>query len=837
MSGEAKAEMLEKLGLLQELARDLRWAGDSRAETLWRRLDPRLWVLTENPWFVLQTVPVARQQELLGDHVFDQQLTALAQMRREDMQGATWFQRHPSAPSLGVVAYFSMEFMLSEALPIYSGGLGNVAGDQLKAASDLGVPVVGVGLLYQQGYFRQVIDKDGNQQALFPYNDPGQMPVTPVRGPDGEPFRLEIALPGYSVWLRAWEAQVGRLKLYLLDSNDVANFPAHRAITGELYGGGTEMRLKQEILLGIGGWRLLAALGIRPDVCHLNEGHAAFAILERARHFMLETGQSFDAALAVTRAGNLFTTHTAVEAGFDRFSSDLIKRYLGRYIQKLGISLSDFLALGRIQRDDASEPFNMAYLAIRGSGAVNAVSRLHGEVSRRLFGPLFSRWPEQEIPIGHVTNGIHVSSWSSTATADLWTRASGADQWKGAEKETKGELQSVSDEELWHLRNANRGALIEFTRQRLSRERAMAGLSPEAVESARQIFDPSILTVVFARRFATYKRPTLLLLDPERLVRLLTDERRPIQFIVAGKAHPADRPGQEMIREWMRFLQRPEVSRRVVFLSDYDMLLTQRLVQGADVWLNTPQRPWEACGTSGMKILANGGLNLSELDGWWAEQSVPEAGWSIGDGNEHSHDPQWDQSEAEAIYQLLENQIVPEFYTRDERGIPAAWMGRVRKSMALLTPEYSADRAVREYTEKYYFPASSAFRHRAAHKGAEGAEIASWRHVLEHNWPTLRFVDFKMQQKAGNYSVEVQVESSGIPPDFIRVEVYADGSANEEAFRLEMDLLPRAASTHTNTYLGVIPADRPAERYTVRVVPRHHGGAVPLEAPLILWQR
>ncbi len=836
MSGEVTTGGLDKLALLQDLARDLRWAGDSRAEALWRQLDPRLWELTENPWFVLQTLPVARQQELLGQEAFSRQLNTLAEIRRADLNGTTWFQHQDLAKSIGSVAYFSMEFMLSEALPIYSGGLGNVAGDQLKAASDLGVPVTGVGLLYQQGYFRQVIDKDGNQEALFPYNDPGQMPVTPVRGPDGEIFRLEIALPGYSVWLRAWEVQVGRLKLYLLDSNDVANFPAYRGITGELYGGGTDLRLKQEVLLGIGGWRLLTELGIRPDVCHLNEGHAAFAILERARHFMLETGQSFDTALAVTRAGNLFTTHTAVEAGFDRFAPDLLELYLGRYVQRLGISFADFLALGRIHRDDASEPFNMAYLAMRGSGAANGVSRLHGEVSRHLFNPLFSRWPEQEVPIGHVTNGIHVPSWSSAATTELWQRASGADRWQGTGEETKVELQSISDGELWHLRNSNRRTLIEFTRQRLSRERAMAGLPPDTVEKAHQIFDPSILTVVFARRFATYKRPTLLLHDPERLIRLLTDEHRPMQLIIAGKAHPADRPGQDMIREWMRFLQRPEVAGHVVFLSDYDMLLTERLVQGADVWLNTPQRPWEACGTSGMKILANGGLNLSELDGWWAEQYVPEVGWALGDGHEHGYDPLWDKAEAEFIYDLLEREIAPDFYARNESGVPAAWMHRVRNSMALLTPEYSADRAVREYTEDYYLPASTAFRQRVAHDGAEGIEIARWRRVLEQSWNSLRFLGFKTERKADNYVIETQVETGVIPLDYLRVEIYANGS-NGEAFLQEMKPLPQEPSAHGQTYVAFVPADRPVEHYTVRIIPYHHGVRSVLEIPLILWQR
>ncbi len=469
----------------------------------------------------------------------------LCRARREAAETPAWFQQTCPQSALSCVAYFSMEFMLSEALPIYSGGLGNVAGDQLKAASDLGVPVVGVGLLYQQGYFRQVIDRDGAQQALFPYNDPGQLPITPLREPDGEWLRLEIALPGYSVWLRAWQVQVGRVKLYLLDSNDAANFPAHRGITSELYGGGPELRLQQELLLGIGGWRLLGVLGIQPEVCHLNEGHAAFAVLERARSFMNETGQPFDVALAVTRAGNLFTTHTAVAAGFDRFAPALVEQYLGRYAQeKLGIAVHDLLALGRQNPNDSSESFNMAYLAIRGSGAVNGVSRLHGKVSRHIFAPLFPHWPEDEVPVGHVTNGVHMPSWDSKTADDLWMGACGKDRWLGTTETLEQDIRRVSDADLWQLRITARKNFVEYVRRRLSLQLAGSGASREAVERAKHLFDPNALTLGFARRFATYKRPNLLLHDPERLLRLLTNPQRPVQLILAGKAHPADEAGQ-----------------------------------------------------------------------------------------------------------------------------------------------------------------------------------------------------------------------------------------------------------------------------------------------------
>jgi starch phosphorylase len=566
---------------LAELALGMRSSWNHATDQVWQQLDPVLWELTHNPWVVLQTVSRDQIERVLADPTFRKNVDDLVQARRDAAQAPAWFQQtHPQSP-LSCVAYFSMEFMLSEALPIYSGGLGNVAGDQLKAASDLGVPVIGVGLLYQQGYFRQMIDKDGAQQALFPYNDPGQLPITPLRQANGEWLRSEIALPGYSVWLRAWQVQVGRVKLYLLDSNDAANYPAHRGITSELYGGGPELRLKQELLLGIGGWRMLGALGIQPEVCHLNEGHAAFAVLERARSFMQESAQPFEVALVVTRAGNLFTTHTAVAAGFDRFAPALIEQYLGGYAeQKLGITLHDLLALGRQNPNDSSESFNMAHLAIRGSGAVNGVSRLHGQVSRRLFEPLFPRWPEDEISVGHVTNGVHMPTWDSAPADDLWTKACKKNRWLGTMETLERDIRPVSDAELWQMRTDASRSLVAYARERLSQLLAASGASDETVETAKHLFDPNVLTLGFARRFATYKRPNLLLHDPERLTRLLTDARRPVQLIIAGKAHPDDQAGQTMIQEWTRFIRRPETRRHAIFLSDYDMLLTEHLVAG-----------------------------------------------------------------------------------------------------------------------------------------------------------------------------------------------------------------------------------------------------------------
>ena len=830
---------IEGCDSLAELALDMRSSWNHATDEVWRTLDPKLWDLTQNPWVVLQTVSRDQIESVLADPVFRKNVDDLQQIRRQAAEAPAWFQQNHPQSSLNCIAYFSMEFMLSEALPIYSGGLGNVAGDQLKAANDLGVPVVGVGLLYQQGYFRQVIDKDGTQQALFPYNDPGQLPITPLRRTNGEWLRLEIALPGYSVWLRTWQVQVGRVKLYLLDSNDAANYPAHRGITSELYGGGPELRLKQEMLLGIGGWRLLAALGIQPEVCHLNEGHAAFAVLERARSFMAETGQPFDVALAVTRAGNLFTTHTAVAAGFDRFAPALIEQYLGVYAeQKLGISCQELLGMGRQNPNDPTESFNMAYLAIRGSGAVNGVSRLHGEVSRDIFLPLFPHWPQAEIPVGHVTNGVHMPSWDSAPSDDLWTEACGKDRWLGTTETLEHNIRRVSDTRLWQFRIAASKSLVDYARERLTMQLASSGAPAEEVDRAKHLFDPNALTLGFARRFATYKRPNLLLHDPERLLRLLTNPDHPVQLIIAGKAHPADMAGQALIQEWSNFIQRSEVRPHVIFLSDYDMLLTEHLVQGVDVWINTPRRPWEACGTSGMKVLVNGGINLSVLDGWWSEAFTPEVGWALGNGLEHGDDPTWDTIDAEELYTLLEQKVIPEFYARNFKGIPAEWVARMRESMARLTPQFSANRSVREYAERYYLPAAAAYHERAAERGMAGLQIVNWQHSFRNKWANVRFGNVNVETNGEWHLFDAQVYLNGIGPDAVHVELFADKTDDGSQIKTEMlcnQMLVGAENGYS--YKGRVPTTRQPGDFTVRIVPYFTGVAIPLEETHILWQR
>ncbi|GBQ92916.1 alpha-glucan phosphorylase [Gluconacetobacter liquefaciens] len=755
----------------------------------------------------------------------------------EGLRHPTWFAQKHDTSALSCVAYFSMEYMLSEALPIYSGGLGNVAGDQLKAASDLGVPVVAVGLLFAQGYFRQELTSDGQQHALYPFNDPSLLPISPVLTEEGDVLRIPIHFGKGHVWVRAWKATVGRATLYLLDTNDPANPPGVRCVTTQLYGGDADLRLRQEITLGIAGWRLLDTLGYRPDVCHLNEGHAAFAAVERARGLMDRLHIPFRQALTIARAGTLFTTHTAVPAGFDRFPPDLIRTYLADYTaNRLDIPLETLLALGRADPNDQGEPFNMAWLAIRASGAVNGVSRLHGTVSRRLFAPLFPRWPECEVPVGHVTNGVHTPSWDSVEADTLWTEAAGPERWRGTQEGVADRIRALDDRTLWTARCQARAGFIRKVTALCAQQQGYAdngGASDQPVPT----LSPDVLTLGFARRFATYKRPDLLLHDPDRLARLLSHPERPMQLVLAGKAHPADMVGQALITRWIAFSRRPDVRGRVVFMADYDMALGQILVQGVDLWINTPRRPWEASGTSGMKVLVNGGLNLSELDGWWAEAYAPEVGWALGDGREHGDDPAVDTAEAEAMYTLLETEISPAFYARDAQGIPASWVARMRESMARLTPLFSANRVVRDYTDRFYLPAAARYHARLADGGRAAREIVQWQDLLNTSWSELHIHSVTISQPDGHYHVAVALALGPIPAEAVQVQFYADPVDGGQP---TVTVIPPSGCrdadglTHYTLTTGL---DRPVTDYTVCVVPTHGGMAIPLESPHILWQR
>jgi glycogen phosphorylase len=814
---------------LAELALDLRWTWSHGADELWRAVDAEIWEATRNAWLVLQDVPAAHLARLAGDPGFLDALGRLAAGRRAYLADpATWCAG--AAPDLAreLVAFFCMEFGVGEAVPLYAGGLGVLAGDYLKTASDLGVPMVGVGILFQEGYFRQRLDAAGWQAEAYPYNDPTTLPILPVDTADGARLRLPLAIAGRTVWLRAWLAQVGRVPLYLLDANDPLNSPVDRGITTKLYGGGPDARLLQDLVLGVGGWRLLEALGLEPTVAHLNEGHAAFVVIERARGFMRRAGVGFDEALWATRAGNVFTTHTPVDAGFDRFAADRVARYLCGAGDGPAVPAAEVLALGRRDPADAGAPFDMACLAVRGSARTNGVSRLHGEVSRRLFADLFPRRPEREVPIGHVTNGVHVSTWDARAADELWEQACGKDRWRGAARGLEPTVSTLSDERLWAMRREQRRDLVDAARRRLAAQlAARGGAAPDAVAS--RVLDPAALTLGFARRFAEYKRPNLLLRDPGRLARLLTDPARPAQLVVAGKAHPDDVAGKELIAAWLRFAERPELRHRVVFLEDYDLVLAEVMTQGVDVWINTPRRRWEACGTSGMKVLVNGGLNLSARDGWWAEVDDPEVGWSLdGDG---------DGDDAERLYAVLEREVVPSFYDRDPRGLPLGWLARIRASMARLAPRFSANRMLTDYVAGAYLPAAAGYRRRRADDARVARALAGWRRRLDDGARAIRFGDLSAEARpGGGWRFDVAVELGPVTPDEIRVELYAEPGGGEPGLCRAMEL-DRDDGGGGRRYAVEVATVRAAGDFTPRVVANHPDAWLPAEAPLVIWQR
>jgi len=834
------AELIPLVEKVAELATDLRWTWSHAGDAVWKAIAPLLWEQSENPFVVLQNLTRKRLVELNQNAQFKQHLDDLTAARSSYCDRCGWFGDAHGDAKLKGVAYFSMEFGLGKALPLYAGGLGVLAGDYLKAASDLVVPVTAIGLLYQEGYFRQVLDATGWQQEIYPYNDSTSLPIRPVIAPNGAWLHVEIKLPGRSARLRVWEAQVGRVSLYLLDSNDPLNSAIDRGITSKLYGGGEEMRLVQEIALGIGGWRLVEALGLEIDICHLNEGHAAFVTLERARSFMEQQQVNFWQALWATRPGNVFTTHTPVAAGFDTFSRDLLAKYGLVYAEGLGVEAEELVALGRRNSENGDEHFNMAYLAARTCGMINGVSRLHGEVSQGIFQDLYPHWPKCEVPVSYVTNGVHVPSWDSSWADKIWTNACGKDRWLGTEAALSNTIEELDDESLWTFRGQERADLVRRARQRLRLQLGQRGSEVDIIALADQVLDPNVLTLGFARRFTAYKRPNLLLHDPERLIRLLSNPAKPVQIIVAGKAHPADNEGKRFIQQWVQFAARAEVREHVLFLEDYDIALAQEMVQGIDVWINTPRRPWEASGTSGMKVLVNGGLNLSELDGWWAEAYTPDVGWALGDGKEHI-EPEWDAVEAEQLYQLLEDEVVPMFYDRNATGIPRTWVTRMRASMARLAPRFSTNRMVREYVEKLYLPSASVFRHRTAQRGKVAKELHLWDEQLRRHWHEVHWGNLIVFEEKGRWIFEVQIYLGEVSPDLVQLQVYADPidieAADKKVSVCEVMQRHTSIPGTLNGYLYrcSVSSARPYTDFTPRIVAYHADALTPTENNLIQW--
>jgi glycogen phosphorylase len=829
-----------EIASLQSVALDLRWTWSHEGDSLWGSVDERLWERTHNPWTVLQGASRERLKQLAADQKFQQKLAAFVSARQQYLQTPGWFRSTEGAARLGGVAYFSMEFGLGAALPLYAGGLGILAGDYLKAASDLDIPVVGIGLLYQEGYFRQLIDENGMQQEFYPYNEPAAMPVEPVILPEDGWLRIGLELPGRVVQLRVWQATVGRVKLYLLDSNDALNSPLDRGITAKLYGGGAETRLMQEIVLGVGGWRIIEALHPEIEICHINEGHAAFAAIERARQLALKSNIDFWDALWATRAGNIFTTHTPVAAGFDRFPSSLLRKYLP-YVEGAlhgrGVKLDDVLALGHSDQNDPDEPFNMAFLAERCSALTIGVSRLHGEVSRRIFQPLFPRWPSCEVPISHVTNGVHIPTWDSAASDRIWTKAYGKERWRTPATEQQERIAEISDEDLWAMRGEGRQRLVHFARFHLARQLREGGFDLDDVQKADHVLDPNVLTLGFARRFTEYKRPNLLLRDRDRLDNLLRNSMYPVQIVVAGKAHPADDVGKEMIQEWIRLARQSRYRRHVVFLEDYDISLAQEMVQGVDVWINTPRRPWEACGTSGMKVLVNGGLNCSTLDGWWDEAYESDVGFSIGDGSGGASEGV-DARDAQSLYDVLENKIIPEFYNRDSDGLPRDWLARIRQSMRRLTPVFGGARMMCDYVEKAYLPLAGAVHARLKDNCALAKSMNQWSRTLYSRWTSLHIGTPSVTRSEDNaWRLIVPVYMGEVASGSVRVELFADQTAEHppEVIMLHREhAIPGSANGYI--FAGAAISVRPIEDFTVRVVPYHDDAFLPAELPLIAWQ-
>jgi starch phosphorylase len=804
------------LNRFRDLAYNMRWSWNHDTIELYRRLDRDLWETSgHNPVLMLGTIDQAQLQAAATDEGF---LAHLERVSRDFeaylTSKSTWFQRthssvtptHPSSHTSTnglLVAYFSAEFGLTDCLSIFAGGLGVLAGDHLKSASDLGVPVVGIGLLYQQGYFQQYLNEAGWQQEVYEDNDFYNLPIILERRTDGTPLTISVSYPGRQVFAQIWRVQVGRVPLYLLDTNISINRPEDQNITDQLYGGDLEMRIKQEIILSIGGYRALQALNLEPNVYHMNEGHSAFLALERTRHLMETQGLSFVEAREVASAGLIFTTHTSVPAGHDYFSPELMEYYFKDYIANLRLSQREALALGRQDPNNDNESFCMTVLALRMAQNSNGVSRLHGQVSRRMWQALWPGILEEEVPISHVTNGVHFQSWISQEMDELYDRYLGL-RWREepADQAVWQRVERIPAEELWRTLERRRERLIVFTRRRLRSQLERRGVPRVEVEAADEVLDPKALTIGFARRFATYKRATLLLRDPDRLARILSDPARPVQIIYAGEAHPRDNAGKELIQQIVHLARQKAFRNRLVFLEDYDMAIARYLVQGCDVWLNTPRRPLEASGTSGMKAAANGALNLSTLDGWWAEaweygsvgvwerESMGEIthtptlpyshtpiGWAIGRGEIYDNPAYQDQIEAETLYNLLEQEVVPIFYDQGANGLPRRWINRVKASLGTLCHFFNTHRMVREYTERFYLPAAVRYQKLTADGMTRAKVLAAWKARVQENWTQVRFETVETgpltELQVGNQiHARAQIHLGALTPEDVRVEFY-----------------------------------------------------------------
>jgi glycogen phosphorylase len=839
-----------ELASLHELAYNLLWVWDHDLMELLIRLDPDLWEKTNhNPVLMLGMISQERLNSASRDDALLAQLERGFERYKKYLDtSSTWFRKTYSQIPPNQIAYFSAEFGLTECLQNYSGGLGVLSGDHLKSASDLGLPLVGVGLLYQQGYFRQYLNADGWQQERNPENDFYTLPIILERDAEGKPVTISVDLLDHPVYAQIWRVQVGRIPLYLLDTNIPQNIrDEDHDITDQLYGGDRELRIKQEILLGIGGYRALKTLGISPSVYHMNEGHSAFLSLERCRDLMLAHKLTFAEAREASTAGLAFTTHTPVPAGNDYFSPDLIERYLGRYYRDLGLAPREFHGLGRQDPSNDQEAFCMTVLALKMAGNSNGVAKLHGMVSRKMWQPVWPGLPVNEIPIVSITNGVHAPSWISRDMAGLYDRYLGP-RWR----EDPGEyglwsrVHHIPDEELWRTHERRRERLVAFARARLRTQLEARGGPPSDVAQAAEVLNSQALTIGFARRFATYKRSTLILRDVERLTKILTDKDRPVQIIFAGKAHPHDNPGKDLIRQIVHFERRPGIRRRMVFLEDYDMVVARYMLQGVDVWLNTPRRPLEASGTSGMKATLNGAINLSILDGWWDEAYSVHTGWAIGRGEEYTDETAQDEIESNALYDLLEKEIVPLFYTRGADDLPRQWINKMKGAMRAIGPEFNTNRMVREYTERMYLPALDRYNDLTSNSYARAKQIAVWKQHLRESWPELKIVEVTVDNhktlKVGeSVTIRASVNLGHLKPEDVSVELfYGALNAGGEIENPKVALMKPAENPKGTVYefVGVnklVMSGRLG--HTVRILPHHPDLDNPLKLGLVLWAK
>lgn len=837
-----KPSLPKSLQGLEALAYNLRWAWDPDTMDLFRRIDPILWeTIYHNPVRMLNDISQERLNQLSENPGFMAHFKRVSESFRAFMDGETYFHStHGKTASDIQIAYFSAEFGLTESLPIYSGGLGVLAGDHLKSASTLGLPFSAVGLMYQHGYFNQYLTNDGWQQEEYRENDYYALPVQIVRDERGRDVTITLAYPEAEARVRIWKVQVGRIPLYLLDTNLAENPPSIREITAQLYGGDSETRIRQEVLLGIGGVRVLNALGIQPTVCHMNEGHSAFLGLERIRQAMHNNGATFDQAAEYTSAGHVFTTHTPVPAGHDVFPVSLIEKYFRSYAHELGLSMPAFLALGRENPNNASGGFNMTVLAFRLSSYRNGVSKLHGEVSRNMWQSLWPGLPKSEIPIESITNGVHIASHISQQLRALEDNYMGPRRLEEPHDQSVWEtIDHIPAEELWRVHERRRERLVAFARQRLRRQLQRETASSIDMARADEVLTSDALTIGFARRFATYKRATLLFHDLERLTRILCNEERPVQVIFAGKAHPQDHAGKEFIQEIFGLTQREYLHRRLVFIENYDMCVARFLVQGVDIWLNTPMRPQEASGTSGMKAVANGALNLSVLDGWWDEAYQPELGWEIGHGKEYDDPAYQNQIEARAIYNILEKEAVPLFYNRGVDGLPRGWIARMKNAMRVLCPKFNTHRMVQEYTERFYLKAHVRSKGLSDNNGTRASALAEWKTKVHHAWKDVAIRSVTSSQAQTSHvgdkvEIHADVALGDLTVQDVAVEIFHGQVGTEEQI-VQGESLPMVLKD-PHTFVGRLPLQKSGQwGYTVRIRPHHQDLNSVCETGLITW--